>query len=322
MHLYARRGVQLLQLRLRRRVKSPDPKCLPRGATPVPTPRSSDVVPSSSASGDKTQLDKTAAKNFVARQVYLWEQMRSGRIVPPSVEHAWPTPRPDFSAWMEAAMATSDYLRRRATLENRDAAWIAELRSECRVLSVAQDLTAVAIPPSIMASRECAAVWETLFFEAGFEFINAVPEWFMTHASKINAVNVLTVVEEFQQLLTVELIEWKQLAAGSKKQGSVADDTCVAELIAAHKCTKEIKWVQLLWKDIQLPQKKQGTLFWDNQSVIHEVKNNDNSQNQKHLAKKTIAVAEWVGRGKLALEYVPSAKNVEDVLPSIGVVCV
>ncbi|GMG17926.1 unnamed protein product [Phytophthora fragariaefolia] len=151
--------------------------------------------------------------------------MRSGRVVPPSVEYAWPNPRPDFSAWQEATMATSDYLRHRMALENRIAAWIAELRPERRLLGIAQDLTAVAIPPSMMASRECAAVLETLIFEAGFEFINAVPDWFMTQASKINPGYVRSVVEEVQQLLTIELIEWKQLTAGVSFKVVPASDT-------------------------------------------------------------------------------------------------
>ncbi|GMF61157.1 unnamed protein product [Phytophthora fragariaefolia] len=212
--------------------QAPEPEVLPRGDTsnPVPAPQSpsADVRPSlgtGAETADTTQLDETAAKNFVARQVYRWEQMGSGRVVTPSVEYAWPNPRPDFSAWQEATMATSDYLQHRMALENRDAAWIAELRPERRVLGIAQDLTAVAIPPSMMSSRECAAVLETLLFEAGFEFVNAVPDWFMTQASKINPGYVRSVVEAVQQLLTIELIEWKQLTAGVSFKVVPASDT-------------------------------------------------------------------------------------------------
>ncbi|EGZ04819.1 hypothetical protein PHYSODRAFT_393871, partial [Phytophthora sojae] len=212
--------------------QTPEPEVLPRGnaSNPVPAPQSlnADVRPSLGAgaeTADTIQLDETAAKNFVARQVYRWEQMRSGRVVPPSVEYAWPNPRPDFSVWQEAIMTTSDYLRRRMALENRDAAWIAELRPERRVLGIAQDLTAVVIPPSMMSSRECAAVLENLLFEAGFEFVNAVPDWFMTHASKINPGYVRSIVEEVQQLLTIELIEWKQLTAGVSFKVVPASDT-------------------------------------------------------------------------------------------------
>ncbi|GMF60146.1 unnamed protein product [Phytophthora fragariaefolia] len=116
--------------------QAPEPEVL-HASNPVPAPQSlnADVRPSLCAgaeTADTTQLDETAAKTFVARQMYRWEQMRSGRVVSPSVEYAWPNPRPDFSAWQEATMATSDYLRHRMALENRDAAWIAELRPKRR----------------------------------------------------------------------------------------------------------------------------------------------------------------------------------------------
>ncbi|EGZ05045.1 hypothetical protein PHYSODRAFT_342647 [Phytophthora sojae] len=192
-------------------------KVLPQGdaSSPAPAPEGQNAVlrSSLSPSASEVQLDETAAKNFVARQVYRWEQMRSGRVVPPSVEYAWPTPR-DFTAWQEATMVTSEYLRNRMAVDDRDAAWISELRPERRVLGVAQALTALAIPPAMMTARECAAVLETLLFEAGFEFVNAVPDSFLTHASKINPGYVRSVAGELQQVLTIELIEWKQLIAG------------------------------------------------------------------------------------------------------------
>ncbi|KAE9286766.1 hypothetical protein PR003_g26230 [Phytophthora rubi] len=99
----------------------------------------------------------------------------------------------------------------------------------------------------------------------------------------------------------------------SKKQGSVTDDTCAAELIAGHKCTKEIKWAQKLLKELGVNQEVQATLFCDNQSTIKEVANNGNSQNQKHLANETRSIAEWVDRGRLQLEYVPTTENIADI---------
>lgn len=68
----------------------------------------------------------------------------------------------------------------------------------------------------------------------------------------------------------------------SKKQGTVADDTCASELIAAHKCTKEIKWAQKMLKELGIKQQAVATLYCDNQSTIKEVENNGNSQEQKH----------------------------------------
>ncbi|POM69565.1 Integrase catalytic core protein [Phytophthora palmivora] len=88
----------------------------------------------------------------------------------------------------------------------------------------------------------------------------------------------------------------------SKKKNTVADDTCASELIAAHKCTKEIKWAQKMLRNLGIEQHKEATS--DNQSIIKEVENNGNSQELKHLAKKTRSVAEWVDRGRLRLDYI------------------
>ncbi|POM58564.1 putative transposable element [Phytophthora palmivora] len=99
----------------------------------------------------------------------------------------------------------------------------------------------------------------------------------------------------------------------SKKQSTVADDTCASELIAAHKCTKEIKWAQKMLRNLGIEQHKEATLYCDNQSTIKEVENNGNSQELKHLAKKTRSVAEWVDRGRLRLEYVPTVDNIADI---------
>ncbi|POM63401.1 LOW QUALITY PROTEIN: Polyprotein [Phytophthora palmivora] len=99
----------------------------------------------------------------------------------------------------------------------------------------------------------------------------------------------------------------------SKKQNTLADDTCASELIAAHKCTKEIKWAQKMLRNLGIEQHKEATLYCDNQSTIKEVENNGNSQELKHLAKKTRSVAEWVDRGRLGLDYVPTVDNIADI---------
>ncbi|GMF18665.1 unnamed protein product [Phytophthora fragariaefolia] len=56
----------------------------------------------------------------------------------------------------------------------------------------------------------------------------------------------------------------------SKKQSTVAEDTCAAELIAAHKCTKEIKWAQLMLKELGIKQQVVAMLYCDNQSTIRK----------------------------------------------------
>ncbi|POM77698.1 putative transposable element [Phytophthora palmivora] len=109
--------------------------------------------------------------------------------------------------------------------------------------------------------------------------------------------------------VNVNLWHWQ-----SKKQSTVADDTCGAELIAAHKCTKEIKWAQKMLLDLGIKQQPMATLYCDNQSTIKEIENNGNSQEHKHLAKKTLSIAEWMGRGRLEIQYVPTTSNIADIL--------
>ncbi|GMF15573.1 unnamed protein product [Phytophthora fragariaefolia] len=66
-------------------------------------------------------------------------------------------------------------------------------------------------------------------------------------------------------------------------------------------------------KELGIKQQAVPTLLCDNQSTIKEVENNGNSQEQKHLAKKTRSIAEWVDRNRLELEYIPSAENIADI---------
>jgi hypothetical protein len=78
----------------------------------------------------------------------------------------------------------------------------------------AEDVTAVCILLTSLTLRECVAVLETMLFEAGFSFVNLVSEWVETGAVKVDAEQVRSVVEDLQQFLSIELIEWKQLVAG------------------------------------------------------------------------------------------------------------
>ncbi|KAJ8519918.1 hypothetical protein ON010_g18018 [Phytophthora cinnamomi] len=122
------------------------PEVLPRGATPVPTTRSSDAAPSSSASGDKTQLGETAAKNFVSAE----RCPRLDRRCHSSKHH--------------------------------------------------------------VLERMCGCVGDSPL-RSWFRVRQRCSRMVHDHASKIDAVHVRAVVEEIQQLVTGELIEWKQLSA-------------------------------------------------------------------------------------------------------------
>ncbi|GMF45803.1 unnamed protein product [Phytophthora fragariaefolia] len=77
------------------------------------------------------------------------------------------------------------------------------------------DATAITVPPGTLPPpRECAAPTQTLFFEMGFRFRNLAPKWFQARASRVDPSLVRTVVEDLQQLLAVEPLEWRDVISG------------------------------------------------------------------------------------------------------------
>ncbi|OWZ13264.1 hypothetical protein PHMEG_00013441 [Phytophthora megakarya] len=77
------------------------------------------------------------AKAYVAHQVHRWEQVPFGRVFPPQMVYAWSKVL-DYASWFEAAKAVSDFVLQQACLDNRDEAWISELRPERRGLDVSK----------------------------------------------------------------------------------------------------------------------------------------------------------------------------------------
>ncbi|OWZ02433.1 hypothetical protein PHMEG_00026006 [Phytophthora megakarya] len=82
----------------------------------------------------------------------------------------------DYTAWLEAAKTTSDFLPQQATLGSQDTMWIADLNATRLGFETAQDLLGVQDPTALCEARQCAALLQTLLFEAGFQFDNVIPE--------------------------------------------------------------------------------------------------------------------------------------------------
>ncbi|EGZ11341.1 hypothetical protein PHYSODRAFT_338054 [Phytophthora sojae] len=159
-------------------------------------------------------LDAGSMVLYVRREVRCWEEVNPGKVTPPSVVYEWPTPKPDANSYFAAAYTTGDYLKWRLSLENQDEAWISEFHLARWGVRTAQDLMATTIPQSIMTTRECVTILQTLFFEAGFEFVNLIPSWSSTRASRIPESLVRSVMEENQNFIAVELVEWRLVIAG------------------------------------------------------------------------------------------------------------
>ncbi|OWZ04768.1 hypothetical protein PHMEG_00023273, partial [Phytophthora megakarya] len=167
----------------------------------------------SGPAGPESSQADALAKTYVAHQVHRWEQVSSGRVFPPQVVYAW-SEVPDYASWFEAAKAVSDFVLQQACLDNRDEAWISELRSERRGFGRVQDLAVTQVPVTLLKARQCAAVLQTLFFKAGFQFNNVVLEWFRTHAVNVGLDQIRFVTETIQCLFAVEFIEWKKPTVG------------------------------------------------------------------------------------------------------------
>ncbi|EGZ21104.1 hypothetical protein PHYSODRAFT_256338 [Phytophthora sojae] len=159
-------------------------------------------------------LDTESMALYVRREVRRWEEVNPGKVTPPSVVYEWPTPKPDANSYFAAAYATGDYFKWRLALANQDDAWISEFHLAQWGVGTAQDLMATTIPLNIMSARECVAILQTLFFEAGFEFVNLIPGWSTTRTSRIPESLVRSDMEDTQNFIAVELVERRLVIAG------------------------------------------------------------------------------------------------------------
>ncbi|KAG6619906.1 uncharacterized protein IUM83_05753 [Phytophthora cinnamomi] len=192
------------------RIPAPSSRAAPRTTPEGNVQDAAEATPESGA----PVLDGERTVMYARREVRRWEDAKPGKVTPPRVDYEWPTPKPDANAYFAAAYATGDYLKWRSALTSQDDAWISEFHLARWGVGGAQDLTATQNPLNVMTPRECVAILPTLFFEAGFEFVNLIPEWSTTRASRIPDGMVRSVMKEIQNFLTAELVKWRLVVAG------------------------------------------------------------------------------------------------------------
>jgi hypothetical protein len=151
---------------------------------------------------------------YVAEQVTRWERVVVEHVASPAVYYDWPIPAPDFRKWWVAMTATTEFVTSRMSDTRHPESWIAEWQLVRLGPNTVNDLRAITVSPSTLSARECAALLQTLFFEAGFRFRNLIPEWFRARASRMNPVMIRSVTETLQHLLAVELLEWRTVTTG------------------------------------------------------------------------------------------------------------
>ena len=101
----------------------------------------------------------------------------------------------------------------------------------------------------------------------------------------------------------------------SRKQPSVALLSTEAEYMAAAAATKEATWLKVLFLEIKLSLTCTAVkLFIDNQSAMSLAKNATFHDWTKHIAIHHHYIREKVDEGEIVLEYLPTAKQVADIL--------
>jgi hypothetical protein len=99
----------------------------------------------------------------------------------------------------------------------------------------------------------------------------------------------------------------------SRKQRSVALSTCEAEYMSLSDASKELTFLQSLYKSI-LGQAEKPTLYTDSQSALKLSMNQMVTNRSKHIDIRYHYVRDCVQNGQYDLKYLPSANNLSDIL--------
>ncbi|KAG6590866.1 Retrovirus-related Gag-pol Polyprotein [Phytophthora cinnamomi] len=99
----------------------------------------------------------------------------------------------------------------------------------------------------------------------------------------------------------------------SRKQRSVADDTCCAEFVAASECPTMIVWTHNLCNELNLTRYYPTVLYQDNQATITVLTEVDGNYKTKSVDVKYHKVRDFHERGEFEELYRPSSENLADI---------
>jgi transposase InsO family protein len=105
-----------------------------------------------------------------------------------------------------------------------------------------------------------------------------------------------------------DVVSW-----ASKKQRTVAQSTCEAELYAEAAAINEVLWLRGLLEELGLTVGKPSRVYGDNQSTIAVSKNGVKSERTKHVDIKFNFVTETVESGVIQLDWVQSSEQQADI---------
>lgn len=109
-------------------------------------------------------------------------------------------------------------------------------------------------------------------------------------------------------------IHWK-----SQKQKLTAQSSNDAEYIALSEASREVLYFKGLLREINFPEFaiSPSIIYIDNQGAMKKAEGRTNSEKSKYIDTKYHLVKEEILRGRIKLEYVPSADNLADVLTKL-----
>ena len=105
-----------------------------------------------------------------------------------------------------------------------------------------------------------------------------------------------------------DVVSW-----ASKKQRTVAQSTCEAELYAEAAAINEVTWTCGLLQELHVAVQRPSTVFGDNQSTIAVSTNGVKTERTKHVDVKYHVVTQEVEQGRIALQWVQSSQQQADI---------
>ena len=109
--------------------------------------------------------------------------------------------------------------------------------------------------------------------------------------------------------LNGDLISWQ-----TRKQHTVSQSTCEAELYAQADVMKEIMWVTGLLRELGLTVADGAVVYGDNQSTITVSQNGIKGERTKHIDIKYHFVKEQLDAGAIRLQWIETSKQLADIL--------
>jgi hypothetical protein len=105
-----------------------------------------------------------------------------------------------------------------------------------------------------------------------------------------------------------DVVSW-----ASKKQRTVAQSTCEAELYAEAAAINEVLWLRGLLTELGLRVQKPSMILGDNQSTIALSEHGVKSERTKHVDVKYHFITDEISKGAVGVKWVPSAEQQADI---------